>query len=145
MRDRFLSENNSDPELVLPMSLFGALVSMPYFVCVLPFSSPEAYFADFHRIVKVAGIDDRVWHAEGGRPPSERSSAHIFYDVQQIRECLVRHVAKSEWDRNLGPNSLGSWVNYRKMGPNTPVRVFHMKKVTYNLRDFNKEYGWRFK
>jgi len=131
-----------DPELVLPLTVFQDVVRYPDLVMVLSYESSEGWFADYNKIVKIVGIDDQLFgqYTEGDR--SAQFTGHVFYDICQIRECRVRDVKVIEWMKNLGPQTPRDWMQYKRKGPNSPVRVYHMNKVTYNLRAFNKEFGW---
>lgn len=129
------------PDLILPMSLFQDVVRYSDLVMVLPYYTSEGWFADYLRIVKVSTVLDRdffAWQEEGVKP--EQFQGHVFYDVQSIRECRARDVTVREWYKNLGPGDLRSWCRHRKAAPGTPVRVYHLNKITYDLRQFNRDY-----
>lgn len=134
-----------DPELVLPFTVFRDVVRYPDLILILPYESSEGWFADYQKIVKVAALEDRWFgpYTEGER--GQPFIGHVFYDIHQIRECKVRDVPQSDWLKNLGPTRPQQWMQHYKRGPHSPVRIYHMNRVTYNLQTFNREYGWGLK
>lgn len=139
-----LRPEKPDPELVLPLTMFGDVVRYPDLVLILPSDSSEGWFARFEQIVKVAAVEDSLFQQDD--PPRKGPFlAHVFYDITQIRECKLKDVKGREWYKSLGLNTPQEWIRHYKKAPSSVVRVYHLDMINYNLKDFNKSYGWKLK
>lgn len=127
------------PDMVLPFSFLKSVIEYKDFVLITPYSI-NYKFTDYHRIVKIVGVDDDAFYEYGPSIGEDKALAHIFYDVTQIRECQASQIKPIEWYKNIGSRSLSEWMTTEKKGPNTSVRVYYLKKVDYNLKSFNKQY-----
>lgn len=66
----------------------------------------------------------------------------LYYDIEYVRECRLKHVLRKEWKLNYGPNSYLEYVKLKgdSITPDSRIKVIAMERVSYNLDDLNKKY-----
>lgn len=63
-------------------------------------------------------------------------------EINYIRECSAKDVAKFEWEKNYGPSSLKEFLKVTKQSDaDSYVKVIHLKIPNYSLKLLNQIYG----